>query len=211
MLKCRHGKRPSVCISLMLNLMIFSLTSAFSATGAISRSANSRTCLHSNTSSEDSIIQLPQWQAQLAETTDPEKKASLESKIDQAKMSAEFGVRAAQSQFYEAFSNQDYDLMQAIWSNGQDIQCNHPGMPRITGREDILKSWKALFEGPQMDMEPTDSVVDICGGTAICRCVEQIDTSSRLEALNIYKREEGEWKMTFHMASPVLLGQADLE
>jgi hypothetical protein len=59
-------------------------------------------------------------------------------------------------------------------------------------------------------MEPKDSAVDICGGTAICTCVEQIDSSSRLEALNIYKREEGEWKMTFHMASPVLLGQADV-
>jgi len=167
-------------------------------------------CLYANTSSEDPIIQLPQWQAQLAEAADdPDKKATLKSKIDQAKMSAEFGVRKAQSQFYEAFSNQDYDLMSNLWSNGQDTQCNHPGMPRMTGRDEILTSWRDLFNGPQMDVEPTETLVDICGGTAICKCLEQIDTSSKLEALNIYKREEGEWKMTFHMASPVLLAQID--
>lgn len=147
----------------------------------------------------------------MAQATDPAEKASLTSKIEQAKIAAEFGVRKAQSQFYEAFSNQDYTSMSELWSNEHFTQCNHPGMPRMIGRREILKSWKKLFEGPQMDMEPKDIVVDICGGTAICTCLEQIDSASTLEALRIYKREEGEWKITFHMASPILLGQADME
>lgn len=133
----------------------------------------------------------------------------MRSKIDQAKMAAEFGVRRAQCLFYEAFSNQDYDSMSELWSTDSDTQCNHPGMPRMTGRKEIMNSWKDLFQGPQMNVETTDAVVDICGGTAICKCVEAIDASSKLEALNIYKREGGEWRMVFHMASPVLLGTSD--
>lgn len=147
----------------------------------------------------------------MAEASDPEEKSILQSKIDQAKMSAEFGVRAAQNQFYEAFSKQDYDMMCNLWSKQQDTQCNHPGMPRMTGRDEIMTSWKDLFNGPRMDVEPAHTEIDICGGTAICKCLEEIDETSKLEALNIYKRENGEWKMTFHMASPVLITDVDID
>ena len=188
-------------------------TSAFSIC-TLSKSSTTTTSLHAKQSkSEDPIIQLPQWQALLENASDPDEKSLLESKIDQAKMSAEFGVRKVQNQFYEAFSNQDYELMSNLWSCSKDygLQCNHPGMERMTGREEIMNSWKDLFNGPQMDVEPSNTVIDICGGTAICKCLEEIDTSSKLESLNIYKREDGEWKMTFHMASPVLVSADDTD
>ena len=193
---------------LILGLLTVGSASAFS-TCALSKSSTTSPLYGRPSKSEDPIIQLPQWEALLAEASDPEEESSLKSKIDQAKMSAEFGVRKAQNQFYEAFSNQDYDMMCSLWAEQQDTQCNHPGMPRMTGRDEIMNSWKDLFNGPQMDVEPANTVIDIIGGTAICKCLEEIDSSSKLESLNIYKREDGEWKMTFHMASPVLLGQLD--
>lgn len=168
----------------------------------------------SGSDSSDPVVQLPLWQAQLVNTEESysdsnsgNNKEQLQSQIDQAKMAGEFGVRKAQLRFYEAFSTQDLELMAQVWSSDeQDPKCCHPGMPGINGNVEIMESWQALFEGEAFAIEPTDATIDICGSTAICHCVEAIGSSSRLEALNIYKREDGEWKMSFHMASPTLVG-----
>jgi hypothetical protein len=77
-------------------------------------------------------------------------------------------------------------------------------MTCITGAEAILNSWQVLFGAEPFEIVPKETSVDICGSTAICHCVESIGTSSKLEAVNIYKREGGAWKMTMHIASPVI-------
>ena len=159
-------------------------------------------------SSSDPVIQIPLWQAQLdAEDQDNViDNDKLKSQIDQAKIAGELGVRKVQLSFYEAFSSQSLTDMEKVWSASNDCRCIHPGMSATNGREDILNSWKALFNSDAFTIEPVDTMVDICGSTAICHCIEQIGNgnTSRLEALNIYKRENGKWKMTFHMASPIL-------
>jgi hypothetical protein len=168
----------------------------------------------------DPVVQLPlleaKWAVATTTTTTQEERDALQQQIHNAKLAGEFGVRKAQVDFYTAFSTQNLEGMQEIWAQtpplDDDCQCIHPGMQCIVGRDAILESWAVLFQGggAGFAIEPAeDARIDICGATAICKCVEQINGGEgSLEALNVYKRENGSWKMTLHMASPFLAASA---
>eukprot|EP00980_Cylindrotheca_fusiformis_P014260 scaffold3779_cov80-Cylindrotheca_fusiformis.AAC.1 len=105
--------------------------------------------------------------------------------IDKATRSAEVNVQGAQQRLYKAISNRDLELMAEV----------------------ILKSWKTHFSkvaGAHWMKNSEILMLDICGPTAICHCTEQMERNNRpllFEALNIYKWEEMEWKLSFRMAS----------
>jgi ketosteroid isomerase-like protein len=146
----------------------------------------------------------------------------LEEKIDNARTAAEFGIRKAQTEFYDAFSNQNFKMMEDLWSHSDDVCCVHPGMESLQGYDDVIQSWKHIFVGFSrvgdddddddddivaeilFNIEPSRVKIDICGRTAICKCVEKVN-GGKLEALNIYRREDGRWRMTMHMASPTVM------
>ena len=148
---------------------------------------------------------------------DPEAYAALQDAITDAKTAAEFGVRAAQLLFYDAFSTGDLDAMDRVWSTTSHVRVVHPGMMSIEGREAVMSSWKQILASPsgaggkssannEFRITPYRTQVEICGLVAICSCVEKTNRGGGdLEALNIYKRENGTWKMTLHMAGPVLV------
>jgi hypothetical protein len=154
------------------------------------------------------VIQLPLWEAELGVSCDEQRTEELQTRIDNAKTASELGVRKAQLEFYNAFSNHDLERMERVWASGEedcDCECIHPGMAGIHGREMILRSWAILFQSDVFSITPSDTTIQVCGSTAICRCVESVGESTKLEALNIYTREEGAWKMTLHMASPIAM------
>jgi hypothetical protein len=202
--------RIVVAFTLAWNASAFGIISTSTSTITITRSRTTRAPtiaipLFSQVSeNEDPVVQLPLLEAQLANESNEGRREELQSKIDNAQTAGEFGVRKAQVEFYDAFSNQDFGKMENLWAMEQDCQCIHPGMACIDGRTTILRSWSILFQSsPGFEIEPTETQMDICGSTAICRCVEAVGPTSRLEALNIYKREQGAWKMTLHMAVPI--------
>ena len=133
----------------------------------------------------------------------------LQEKINDVKTAAEFGVRRAQVEFYDAFSNQDIELMDKVWSDDNNeetsVRCVHPGMEAISGKDAIMKSWSRVFQGGAFDIEPDRVKIEICGKTAMCSCIEQTPNGGKLEALNIYQREGGKWRMTLHIASPIIM------
>mmetsp|Transcript_6700 Transcript_6700/g.16850 ORF Transcript_6700/g.16850 Transcript_6700/m.16850 type:complete len:347 (+) Transcript_6700:3-1043(+) len=110
-----------------------------------------------------------------------------------------------------------------------DVRCIHPGMESIDGYENIMSSWEQIFgpttttstasssssspsssssspSPPSFTIEPERSTIKIHGITAICSCIEKTQPGDgMLECLNIYRREDGEWKMILHMASPVVM------
>ena len=177
----------------------------------------------------DPVLRLPLMEAELAtlmegqqtNSIDDETQESIErlqTDISNAKTSAEFGIRKSQSEFYEAFATGDIDAMSAVWSDTSPIRCVHPGMTSIDGRSDVLESWKQIFAPMQQqqsnndsdseakfEIEPSRTQIDICGLTAICSCVEKTQGGGELEVINIYKRENGSWKMTLHHAGPVVM------
>ena len=163
--------------------------------------------LYSSSSNEDSVLRLPLLEAELALISDESSTKSLElaSAIEDAKTAAEFGVRRAQVQFYESFSNGDIDGMKATWSQEDDIRCIHPGMSALEGQTDVMASWARIFSGESFQIEPSRVKIDIYGRTAMCSCIEETKGGGKLEALNVYRREQGRWCMILHMASPVMM------
>lgn len=159
----------------------------------------------------DPVLTLPLMEAKLAalshDNLDADERSSLEREIEHAKTAAEFGVREAQVKFYEAFSTQDYEKMKSLWSTESHVACIHPGMSRVETLPEILKSWEGIFQRDAFVVTPVETKVDICGGTtAIVTCQEEIEGgASKIEALNIYKREGRSWKISLHMASPIVI------
>jgi len=197
-----------------------------------------------NNIDDDDVMLLPVLEADLARlkssssaaTTMDEEEGSLilddviqelEEKISAAKMAAEFGIRMAQSEFYDAFSNQNLQKMKNVWSLSDDVSIVHPGMGKLQGNAAVMQSWNQIFMGFRSTsssddvkndddededddtnslfrIEPSRVDINICGRTAICSCVEEVN-GAKLEALNIYRREDGKWRMTMHMASPRIM------
>mmetsp|Transcript_13705 Transcript_13705/g.38580 ORF Transcript_13705/g.38580 Transcript_13705/m.38580 type:complete len:287 (-) Transcript_13705:136-996(-) len=144
--------------------------------------------------------------------------SELEETIENARTAAEFGVRRIQAEFYDAFSSCDLETMKRVWSDSDDVCCVHPGMESLNGRDSVMRSWEQIFAGNSdgnggeeddddespFRITPSRVRVDVCGRTAICTCVEETN-GGRLEALNVYRREGGTWKMVNHMASPTIM------
>ena len=159
---------------------------------------------------DDPVIRLPLMEAELAvlnpNDDNEELRRTLQSSIGDARTAAEFGVRRAQLQFYEAFASHDIEAMGQVWSNESHTRCIHPGMSAIEGIGSILQSWEHIFRaGEEFQIEPDRARIEICGQTAICSCVEKINGRGTMEAMNVYKRENGSWRMTLHMAAPVAM------
>ena len=155
----------------------------------------------------DPVLRLPLMEAELATLPADKDPSELQTAIGDAKTAAEFGVRKAQSEFYDAFSNGDVDAMGRVWSTESHVRCVHPGMGSIEGREPVMESWKQILSGGtgNFNIEPARVQVEIHGLVAICSCVEKTEGGGGLEALNIYKREGSAWRMTLHMAGPVVM------
>ena len=153
---------------------------------------------------DDPVLRLPLMEAQLAASIAPNQE--LITTIQDAKTAAEFSVRRAQVEFYEAFASQSIELMAKVWSTEYHCRCIHPGSSANEGREDVLSSWNYIFTSAQafhVEANP-GAFIEICGNTAICSCVEQMNGGGELEVVNIFKREHGNWRLTLHMASPIV-------
>lgn len=161
----------------------------------------------------DVVLRLPLMEAELALLgSDHPNATALETAIHDAKATAEFGVRAAQLSFYEAFSTGDLDAMDALWSTESHVRVVHPGMMSLEGRAAVMSSWKQILASPgtgtaEFEITPSRTQIEISGLVAICSCVEKTTRGGAgdLEALNIYKRENGAWRMTLHQAGPILV------
>lgn len=163
---------------------------------------------------DDPVLRLPLIESELSTMIPSDDEASekrrqdLQEAVDNARTAAEFGVRRAQVKFYEAFSNGDYSAMEAVWSDEALVRCVHPGMSALEGKDKVMKSWAQIFsQGEPFSIEPSRVHVQVSGRTAVVSCIEETPNGGNLEALNIYRREESSWRMTLHMASPIILQQ----
>ena len=121
-------------------------------------------------------------------------------------MSTEDEVRAVSDEFYSGLSRMDASALLAAWSHANDVSTMHP----MGGEEVGWQAVRASFEEPLRMM--TDSHVElsdqrICVGedlayeTGIERGRaklggEPIEFEQRVT--NIYRREDGQWKMVHH-------------
>jgi ketosteroid isomerase-like protein len=115
-------------------------------------------------------------------------------------------ILRANTAFYQAFSNGDYDAMADLWAEEAPVTCLHPLSPLLAGRAPVLASWRQILRGPQ-------GLVLRCGrarvhmvssDVAIVTCYEgEGENPAHLAATNIFVRETGRWRMVHHQAGPL--------
>jgi len=127
-------------------------------------------------------------------------------------MAVEDEIRQASEQFYEALNrmlNGDPEPMLEVWSHGSDVATMHPTGGRQIGWEEVRASWEQGAQGvseAKVSMEdlvvvPLSDDVAYTLGTEqgqIRTLGEETVSFDQQRVTNIYRREEGEWKMVLH-------------
>ena len=100
--------------------------------------------------------------------------------------------------FYEALASGDFDEMQRIWSDADDVTCIHPGWGPVVGREAVMRSWETILENPPQ-ITCSEPRAYVSGESAYVIAYENLG-EGRLTATNLFRLEADEWKMIHHQA-----------
>ena len=125
-------------------------------------------------------------------------------------MAVEDEIQQASELFYEALNrmiNGDPEPMMEVWSHGSDVATMHRLGGRETGWEEVRANWEQVAQGfsdGQVSLEdlvvvPLSEDVAYTLGTEHGQATLGDETVSiDWRVTNIYRREEGEWKMVLH-------------
>ncbi|MDA0701700.1 MAG: nuclear transport factor 2 family protein [Proteobacteria bacterium] len=117
-------------------------------------------------------------------------------------MDEEHAVLFANEAFYQAFTEGDVAGMDEIWARDAEIFCIHPGWAPLSGRDEVMQSWRAILENPNApSVEFSDARVSVEGILAFVVGYESVG-EGHLAATNIFTRENGLWKMVHHNTGP---------
>ncbi len=115
----------------------------------------------------------------------------------------DFEVLDANSAFYRAFAGRDLGAMDALWSSARPVACIHPGWDVLRSRDEIMESWRAIFDGSGPGgVGCSHAFSQVLGGVALVICREHVG-GGELVATNVFAREGTAWKMVHHQASPL--------
>jgi ketosteroid isomerase-like protein len=124
-------------------------------------------------------------------------------------------VFACNQRFYEAFERLDIQLMAAVWRQDEEVQCIHPGWPRLIGWQAVRDSWIRIFNNTRsMKFQITDTKIAVRHSVAWVVCTERISMiideepqETQVLATNIFRRDDhgwdDPWLMVLHHGSPV--------
>ncbi|MEV6329700.1 nuclear transport factor 2 family protein [Streptomyces sp. NPDC051909] len=130
-------------------------------------------------------------------------------------------VEAANTAFYEAMEQGDFDTVTDLWldDGATAISCVHPGWPVLTGRGEVLRSYALIMANTDyIQFFLTDVEVSLAGDVAIVTCTENILSGGPAEdgaelgplvgqlvvATNVFRRTSEGWKVWSHHGSPVI-------
>jgi ketosteroid isomerase-like protein len=119
-------------------------------------------------------------------------------------------VLEANRKFYAALARRSFGEMEECWSHGDDVACTHPGWHRLDGWDEVSRSWQAIFTNSRawrVRSEGERALRD--GDLAVVFCIENLEAvgaqgdPARMQATNVFRRENDAWKMVHHHASPM--------
>mmetsp|Transcript_40953 Transcript_40953/g.68573 ORF Transcript_40953/g.68573 Transcript_40953/m.68573 type:complete len:111 (+) Transcript_40953:46-378(+) len=110
--------------------------------------------------------------------------------------------------------------MRRVWGRGNHVQCIHPGNQCLKGHEEVLRGWEQVLQGgapadttgakipivfSKVEVYATDTM-------AFVTCLEVVTPPgppkpqrlAGLIATNVFEKQDGEWKIIHHQASPSL-------
>jgi ketosteroid isomerase-like protein len=115
---------------------------------------------------------------------------------------SESDVLVQNEAFYAAFRDRNVAAMTELWATSTPVSCIHPSWDALIGRDQVIASWLAILgdeSSPQIRCE--NATAWIAGDVAWVVCNEIIK-NVLLTATNVFVREEGEWRIVHHHASP---------
>ena len=113
--------------------------------------------------------------------------------------------------FYEAFRARDMETMDQLWAREVPVACIHPGWRALTTRSDVMDSWRDILASDSVpEIACRGAQVFLSGETAFVICYEVV-TGGVLVATNIYRKEQGAWRLMHHQAGPCDLPTHALE
>jgi len=104
---------------------------------------------------------------------------------------------AANARFYDAFRKGDLQAMRAVWSDGDDIACLHPGVQPLVGRRPVLQSWAAILVGPADISFRAHHAAFVGDQGGVVTGIEVL-AETELAATNLFRLEDGVWRMVLH-------------
>jgi ketosteroid isomerase-like protein len=123
---------------------------------------------------------------------------------------ADAALLEANRAFYAALESRDPSEMEAQWSHGDDVTCTHPGWHRLDGWEDVSRSWEAIFANSRAwKVHAEEEHEFLSGELGVVLCIEILQPvgghgdPARMQATNVFRREEGRWRIVHHHASPI--------
>ncbi len=115
-------------------------------------------------------------------------------------------VLAANQAFYDAFNARDAEAMALLWSREHAVACIHPGWPPLSGREAVLDAWRGILANPNTPAIACESAeAMLWGDVALVLCFERLG-GTVLAASNLFRLEDGMWRMVHHQAGPAAEG-----
>lgn len=119
-------------------------------------------------------------------------------------------VLEANRAFYDALERRSLPDMESCWSHTEDVSCIHPGWHRLDGWIDVARSWQAIFSNSRAWKVAEEEVRVVASPElSAVYCVERLESvggqgePARMQATNIFRKEEGAWKLVHHHASPM--------
>jgi len=118
-------------------------------------------------------------------------------------------IIACNAAFYRAFSVRDHAAMAGLWSSSAPVSCIHPGWDMLVGHEAVMKSWRDVMNDPHSPaVECRNACEFVEGDFGYVLCHEVFDEGV-LIATNIFRREDGAWRMVHHQAGPPAMALSD--
>jgi ketosteroid isomerase-like protein len=122
-----------------------------------------------------------------------------------AGMSDSDAVLAVNQAFYDAFTQRDAEAMDALWAKRHPVTCIHPGWPSLSGRDEVVGSWRAILGNPSAPaVRCLKAEAHVAGEAAWVVCYEVLEGGS-LVATNVFAREGSAWRMVHHQAGAAAL------
>lgn len=116
-------------------------------------------------------------------------------------------AEAAERAFYAAMADGDLDRMMALWADDEAAVCNHPGGPRLIGREAIAGSFRAIFAAGGVPVVVAEVHAWRSADVAVHSVIERITVEASggtekvdVVSTNVFVRAGGGWRILVHHA-----------
>ena len=118
-------------------------------------------------------------------------------------MSDSDAILAANAAYYRAFSTGDVAAMSRIWADDA-VSCVHPGWTPLIGRAAVVDSYRNILTSPsRVRIAHREDTAIVTGDEGRVVCIEIVEGTALLAAVNFFRRIGGAWRMVHHQASPI--------